>query len=105
LALILDEPSLALDLAAQAATIATLRRLLAARPRAMLILSHDPATLTVLVDWVALLDGGRFVEDRVTAHWLSGPIPPPARAFRATLALAARPLSTWENRDPCRRAH
>jgi peptide/nickel transport system ATP-binding protein len=102
--LILDEPFSALDLAAQAAAIATLRRVRAARPAAMLVVSHDLATLTGLVDRVALLDGGRIVEDRATAHFLADPVHPLARAFRATLAPAFPPPATKESQDPCRHA-
>ncbi len=102
--LILDEPFSALDLAAQAAAIATLRRVRAARPVAMLAVSHDLATLTGLVDRIALLDGGRIVEDSPTAQFLADPVHLLARAFRATLTPAFRPTSTKENQDPCRHA-
>jgi peptide/nickel transport system ATP-binding protein len=60
--LLLDEPTAALDVLAQAEIIALLRRLRADRGLAYLLVSHDLAVVTALVGRVAVMQQGRFVE-------------------------------------------
>jgi peptide/nickel transport system ATP-binding protein len=60
--LLLDEPTSALDVLAQAELIALLQRLRAERGVAYLLVSHDLAVVAQLVDEVAAMQEGRFVE-------------------------------------------
>jgi peptide/nickel transport system ATP-binding protein len=60
--LLLDEPTSALDVLAQAELIQLLQRLRAERGVAYLLVSHDLAVVAQLVDEVAVMQGGRFVE-------------------------------------------
>jgi peptide/nickel transport system ATP-binding protein len=59
---LLDEPSSALDLLARAEIVALLRRLRHERNLAYLLVSHDLAVVAALVDEVAVMQEGRFVE-------------------------------------------
>jgi peptide/nickel transport system ATP-binding protein len=60
--LLLDEPTSALDLIAQAEVIALLQRLRRERSLAFLLVSHDLAVMAQLVERVAVMQAGRFVE-------------------------------------------
>jgi peptide/nickel transport system ATP-binding protein len=60
--LLLDEPTSALDMLAQADLIALLQRLRRERSLAYLLVSHDLAVIASLVDRVAAMQDGRFVE-------------------------------------------
>jgi len=60
--LLLDEPTAALDVLAQAEIIALLRRLQAERGLAYLLVSHDLAVVAALVTRLAVMQQGRFVE-------------------------------------------
>jgi peptide/nickel transport system ATP-binding protein len=60
--LLLDEPTSALDVLAQAELIDLLRRLRRERGLAYLLVSHDLAVVAELVERVAVMQEGRFVE-------------------------------------------
>jgi peptide/nickel transport system ATP-binding protein len=60
--LLLDEPTSALDVLAQAELIELLRRLRRERGLAYLLVSHDLAVLAQLVERVAVMQDGAFVE-------------------------------------------
>jgi peptide/nickel transport system ATP-binding protein len=70
--LLLDEPSSALDVLAQGELIALLRRLRRERGLAYLLVSHDLAVVAQLVDSVAVMQEGRFVETLDVAALRSG---------------------------------
>jgi len=61
--LLLDEPTAALDVLAQAEIIALLRALRQERGLAYLLVSHDLALVTALVERVAVMQDGVFVEE------------------------------------------
>lgn len=61
--LLLDEPTLHLDLAHQLALLTTLRRLAAQREMAVLAVLHDLNLAAAFADRVALLDQGRVAAD------------------------------------------
>jgi len=60
--LLLDEPTSALDVLAQAELIELLRRLRRERGLAYLLVTHDLAVVAQLVERVAVMQEGRFVE-------------------------------------------
>ncbi|MGH7091706.1 MAG: ABC transporter ATP-binding protein, partial [Stellaceae bacterium] len=60
--LLLDEPTSALDMLAQAELIALLQNLRRERGLAFLLVSHDLAVAASLVEEVAVMADGRFVE-------------------------------------------
>ncbi len=70
--LLLDEPTSALDVLAQAELIALLRRLRRERGLAYLLVSHDLAVVAQLVERVAVMQEGRFVETLDVAALRSG---------------------------------
>ena len=70
--LLLDEPSSALDLLARAEIVALLRRLRQERNLAYLLVSHDLAVVASLVDDVAVMQEGRFVETLSAAALAAG---------------------------------
>jgi peptide/nickel transport system ATP-binding protein len=70
--LLLDEPTSALDVMAQAELIELLRRLRRERGLAYLLVSHDLAVVAALVERVAVMQEGRFVETIDTAALRAG---------------------------------
>ncbi|MFH1467635.1 MAG: dipeptide/oligopeptide/nickel ABC transporter ATP-binding protein, partial [Pseudomonadota bacterium] len=64
--LVCDEPTSALDLSEQARILTLLDRLRATRGLACLFVSHDLGVVRHLADGVAVLDGGRIVEEGPT---------------------------------------
>ncbi len=64
--LLLDEPTSALDVLAQADLIELLRRLRRERGLAYLLVSHDLAVVAQLVERIAVMQEGRFVETLAT---------------------------------------
>lgn len=68
--LLLDEPTVHLDLAHQVALLRTLRRLCAARAIGVLAVLHDLNLAARFADRAALLDGGRVVADGPPAEVL-----------------------------------
>lgn len=81
--LILDEPFASLDLVTQAATLGTLRAVRSRTGCAMLVISHDLATLRRLVDRIDVLDEGGIVESHPVATFAETARHPLARAFLA----------------------
>jgi iron complex transport system ATP-binding protein len=69
--LLLDEPTLHLDLAHQLALLTTLRRLAQQRSMAVLAVLHDLNLAAAFADRVVLLGGGRVVADGPAAEVLS----------------------------------
>jgi len=69
---LLDEPTAALDVLAQAEIIALLRRLRAERGIAYLLVSHDLAVVAALVGRLAVMQQGRVVETLAAAQLRDG---------------------------------
>lgn len=84
--LIADEPTSALDVTTQAQICALLAELRAAHGTAVLFISHDLALLAGLCDRIAVLHGGRVIEDRPAADLIATP-----RADHTKRLLAAAP--------------
>jgi iron complex transport system ATP-binding protein len=61
--LLLDEPTLHLDLAHQLAVLETIRRLREQRGIAVVAVLHDLSLAAAIAPRVAVLDGGRLVAD------------------------------------------
>ena len=70
--LLLDEPTSALDVLAQADLIELLRRLRRERGLSYLLVSHDLAVVAQLVERVAVMQEGIFVETLATAALRAG---------------------------------
>ena len=74
LALLLDEPLSALDPRTRAEAIRELQPVLAATDAPALIVTHDFTEAALLADRVAVLDGGRIVQEGTPAELASGPV-------------------------------
>lgn len=88
--LLLDEPLAALDVDAAPAMRSTLRAVLAGRTA--VIATHDVLDALLLADAVAVLDGGRLVEQGPTREVLTRP----RSAFAARIAGLNLVTGTWE---------
>ncbi len=84
--LIADEPTTALDVSLRGQVAALLRRLATGQGTAVLLISHDIASVAAAADRVAVMYAGRIVETGATAALLRAP----AHPYTAAL-LAARP--------------
>lgn len=81
--LVADEPTTALDAMLRAEIMSLLRTLCAERGMAMLLVSHDLASVADHADDVAVMQAGRIVETGPTAHLLGSPRSDYARALIA----------------------
>ena len=79
--LIADEPTTALDVTVQAQIVALLRRLREERNMAMIFVSHDIALVASLADEIAVMYGGRIVEQAPTDMLIGQPLMPYANAL------------------------
>jgi oligopeptide/dipeptide ABC transporter ATP-binding protein len=87
--LIADEPTTALDVTVQAQVLALLRRIQRARGMAMLFITHSLAVVAEIADRVAVMYGGRIVEEAPAAALFARPRHPYTRALLASLPEAA----------------
>ena len=85
--LVLDEPTSALDTVTSAAFLADLTRLRRETDTAVLLVSHDLASVASVADRVAVMDGGRIVELGPAAAVLADPVSERGKV----LVAAARP--------------
>jgi peptide/nickel transport system ATP-binding protein len=91
--IVADEPASALDVTLQAEVIRLLSRVVAEEGTSALVVSHDLYVLERLCDRIAVLDGGRIVEDLPTDRLRTA-----AEHPRTLALLAAHPV------DPLRRS-
>ena len=89
--LIADEPTTALDAAAQAQVLALLRELVREQGSALLLISHDLPLVASVADRIAVLRHGRLVEQGPARALLQSPQQPETAALIADSALPARP--------------
>jgi ABC-type glutathione transport system ATPase component len=94
--LVADEPASALDVTSQAEVIRVLSQVVAEQGMTALVVSHDLHVLERLCDRIAVLDGGRVVEDLPVAR-----LRPDAAHPRTRALLAAYPVDPL----PASRAH
>jgi len=104
--LLLDEPVSSLDVSVQAQILALLEQLRAARGLSYVIVSHDLAVVAQLSTRVAVLYGGRLVEDGPAQVVLERPHHPYTRALLAAAksraeALKGEPPSPFERPSGC----
>jgi len=71
--LVADEPTSMLDPSEQARLLVILRELQSEMGLGLLLVSHDVAVVRKVTDRVAVLDGGRLVEDRRTERFSAAP--------------------------------
>jgi peptide/nickel transport system ATP-binding protein len=93
--LIADEPTTALDVTIQGQVLALLRRLCAERELALILVTHDFGVVSAIADRVAVMYGGRIVEQAPVVDLFRAPIHPYTRGL-----LAANPRIVVESDDP-----
>jgi peptide/nickel transport system ATP-binding protein len=71
--LILDEPTTALDMLSQAAVLEIVKRVHAERGLTTLIVTHDMGVIAEVADRLAVMYGGRIVEDGPATRILRDP--------------------------------
>jgi peptide/nickel transport system ATP-binding protein len=71
--LIADEPTTALDVTVQAQIFDLLREIQSARGMGLILITHDMGAIAEMADRVAVMYGGRIVEEGTTADVLSNP--------------------------------
>jgi oligopeptide/dipeptide ABC transporter ATP-binding protein len=86
--LIADEPTTALDVTIQAQILRLLQQLAAERDMALVLITHDLGVIAGMVDRVAVMYGGRIVEERTTSDLFADPRHPYTKAL---LACVPRP--------------
>lgn len=80
---VLDEPTTGLDVVTQARVLEEIKRLHVERGLAMVYVSHDLAVISQVADRIAVMYGGRVVEEGPTATVLSRPRHPYTRGLIA----------------------
>ena len=88
--LIADEPTTALDSATAAHVLASLREI-RDRGTGLILISHDLGAVAAVADRIAVLDGGRIVEEGASDELLSAPRTAAARALVASIPRGAKP--------------
>lgn len=83
--LIADEPTSALDVTVQAQILYQLEELRRDRGTAILLITHDFGVVAQVADEVAVMYGGRIVEQGPTEEMMSRPLHPYTHALLATL--------------------
>ncbi|HXG45896.1 MAG TPA: ABC transporter ATP-binding protein [Gemmatimonadales bacterium] len=83
--LIADEPTTALDVTVQAQILEVLDRLRAARGMAVLLITHDLGIVAGRADRVAVMYGGRIVEEASTSRLFASPSHPYTQGLFASM--------------------
>ncbi|GAA1677242.1 hypothetical protein GCM10009733_087650 [Nonomuraea maheshkhaliensis] len=83
--LLADEPVSALDVTTRVRLVELLRELKATRELTLVMVSHDLAVVSALCDEIAVLDGGRIVEQGASAAVLGSPTHPHTRRLVASV--------------------
>jgi peptide/nickel transport system ATP-binding protein len=79
--IIADEPTTALDVTIQAQILAEMQKLCAQTGTALIWISHDLAVVSALADRIAVMYGGRIVEQGRTADVILRPLHPYTRGL------------------------
>ena len=87
--LIADEPTTALDVTVQAQVLALLREIQRARGMAILFITHSLAVVAEIASRVAVMYGGRIVEEAPAAELFARPRHPYTRALLGSLPESA----------------
>jgi len=82
--LLADEPTTDLDLAVQAQILALLEQMVAQRGIGVLLVTHDLSVIARLADDVAVMQGGRIVEQRDVVGLFKAPCHPATQALLRT---------------------
>ncbi len=83
--LVADEPTTALDVTIQGQILAQVQSLAASRGMAVIWITHDLSVVSGLADRLAVMYGGRIVEEGPTAEVLGTPAHPYTRALLRSL--------------------
>jgi peptide/nickel transport system ATP-binding protein len=89
--IIADEPTTALDVSVQAQILAEMRSLVAESGTSLVWISHDLAVVAALSDRIAVMYGGRIVEEGPTDVVLTGPRHPYTQGLLDSLPSRAKP--------------
>ena len=103
--LIADEPTSKLDASLQQDILKLLSQIREHHGTAVLVVTHDPASVAILADRIAVMYAGRIVETGTTTELFSRPLHPYTRALveiaRAAFAvLPARALPAIDGESP-----
>ena len=91
--LIADEPTTALDAGAQAQILRLLERFAHDRGQAVILVSHDLAVISQVTDRIAVMQGGRIVEQLATRDLTRGAHHPYTEALLAAARLSPARVS------------
>jgi ABC-type dipeptide/oligopeptide/nickel transport system ATPase component len=94
--LIADEPTTALDVTVQAEVLGILRRLRDERGVGVLIVTHNLGVVADLCDRVAVMSGGRIVEEGDVVDVLTRPTDPYTRELVAAVPDEGVTRGTWQ---------
>ncbi|WP_407518905.1 ABC transporter ATP-binding protein [Methylobacterium oryzisoli] len=89
--IIADEPTTALDVTTQAQILRLMRELQARRDAGILFITHDFGVVAEIADRVAVMKGGRLVEEGTAAAVLRSPQDPYTRMLIAAVPSAVPP--------------
>jgi oligopeptide/dipeptide ABC transporter ATP-binding protein len=91
--LIADEPTTALDVTIQAQILRLLKQLAEERDMSLVLITHDLGVIAGMVDRVAVMYGGRIVEERTTPDLFADPRHPYTKALLACVPRPDEPNS------------